>query len=249
MNVIVTGGSGDIGGACCRLLAARGVDVLIVDSDGGAGELLASEINQGTAGRALARSADVAVADDVRGYVATAVDAWGIIDGVVHAAGVAGPATPLPEFDEAEFDRVMAVNARGVFLGLKFALPYVRAGGAVVNVASVSGISGYPQVAAYVASKHAVIGLTRTAALEGAASGIRVNAVCPGPIEGRLMVAARVGYSFPASEDPFLSGVPLDRYGSPIEVAETIAFLLSEAASFITGATLPIDGGLTVSPS
>ena len=249
MNVIVTGGSGDIGGACARLLAASGDDVLIVDSDGGAAERLASEINDGGAGRALARTADVALADDVRRYVATAVDAWGIIDGVVHAAGVAGPAAPLPEFDAAEFDRVMAVNARGVFLGLKFALSHVRGGGAVVNVASVSGITGYPQVAAYVASKHAVIGLTRTAALEGAATRIRVNAVCPGPIEGRLMSAARGGRSFPASEDPFLSGVPLDRYGSPVEVAGTIAFLLSEAASFITGAVLPVDGGLMVSRS
>src|SRR5438477_405081 len=156
--------------------------------------------------------ADVALADDVRAYVATALDAWGMIDGVVHTAGVAGPAAPLVGFDEAEFDRVMAVNARGVFLGLKFALPHVRAGGAVVNVASVSGITGYPQVAAYVASKHAVIGLTRTAALEGAATRIRVNAVCPGPIEGRLMEAARGAWSFPASDDPFLSGVPLDRY-------------------------------------
>jgi NAD(P)-dependent dehydrogenase (short-subunit alcohol dehydrogenase family) len=174
---------------------------------------------------------------------------WGPIDGVVHAAGIAGPAAPLSEFDEAEFDQVMGVNARGTFLGLKYALPQVRDGGAIVNVASVSGIAGYPMVAAYVASKHAVIGLTRTAALEAARRGIRVNAICPGPIEGRLMGAAGGGASFPPGEDPFLRGLPLARCGTPAEVAETIAFLLSPGAGYISGAVIAIDGGLTISPT
>lgn len=249
MNVIITGGGGDIGGACARLLAARGDSVLIVDVDADSAERLAAELNEGVGGSALTSTADVSVAEDVRDYVATAVGAWGVVDGVVHAAAVAGPAAPLSAFEEAEFDRVMAVNARGVFLGLKFVLPHVRAGGAVVNVASVSGMAGYPHVAAYVASKHAVIGLTRTAALEAAATGIRVNAVCPGPVQGRLMATARGGRSFPASADPFLSGIPLGRYGSPIEVAETIAFLLGDAAGFISGSVLPVDGGLMISPS
>jgi len=124
----------------------------------------------------------------------------------------------------------------------------MRDGGAIVSVASVSGIVGYPMVAAYVASKHAVIGLTRTAALEGAPRGIPVNAICPGPIEGRLMSAAGGGASMPPEVDPFLKGVPPARYGRPEEAAEAVCFLLSPRASFISGATIPIDGGLTVSP-
>jgi NAD(P)-dependent dehydrogenase (short-subunit alcohol dehydrogenase family) len=249
MNAIITGGAGDIGGACVRLLSATGAHVLIVDADLAAAERLAAEINGTGAAVALVEVADVSLGADVRRYVAAATDAWGAVDAVVHAAGIPGPAAELPGFDEAEFDRVMAVNARGTFLGLKYALPAMRDGGAIVNVASVSGIAGYPMVAGYVASKHAVIGLTRTAALEGAARGIRVNAICPGPIEGRLMSAAAGGRSTPADRDPFLRGVPLSRYGTPNEVAETICFLLSSGASFISGATITIDGGLTVSPS
>jgi NAD(P)-dependent dehydrogenase (short-subunit alcohol dehydrogenase family) len=248
MNAIVTGGGGDIGGACARLLASRGARVLIVDADLAAAERVATDINQRAEDAAEAEAADVSVSADVRRYVASAA-VHGPIDMVVHAAGVAGPAAQLPDFDETDFDRVMAVNARGTFLGLKCALPRMRDGGAIVNVASVSGIAGYPMVAAYVASKHAVIGLTRTAALEGAPRGIRVNAVCPGPVEGRLMAAAAGGQRFAPHEDPFLRGVPLARYGTPDEIAETIGFLLSPAAGFISGAAITIDGGLTVSPT
>jgi NAD(P)-dependent dehydrogenase (short-subunit alcohol dehydrogenase family) len=250
MNTIVTGGGGDIGGACARLLASRGARVLVVDADHARAERVARAITQNTdstvAAEALA--ADVSRSADVESYVAAAA-AYGPIDAIVHAAGVAGPAAPMPDFDEAEFDRVMAINARGTFLGMKYALPHMRDGGAIVNIASVSGIAGYPMVAAYVASKHAVIGLTRTAALEGAPRAIRVNAVCPGPIEGRLMAAAAAGVTYEPEQDPFLRGVPLARYGRPGEIAEAVAFLLSPAAGFISGATIAIDGGLTVSPT
>jgi NAD(P)-dependent dehydrogenase (short-subunit alcohol dehydrogenase family) len=250
MNVIITGGGGDIGSACARLLAARGTTVLIVDADRERAERVAREINENAQSAAVAEAiaADVSIAAEVRRYVAAAA-AHGPIDAVVHSAGIAGPAAPMPDYDEAEFDRVMAVNARGTFLGMKYALPHMVDGGGIVNIASVSGIVGYPMVAAYVASKHAVIGLTRTAALEGAPRNIRVNALCPGPIEGRLMSNATGRVTHQPEQDPFLKGVPLARYGTPNEVAATVAYLLSPAAGFITGATITIDGGLTVSPT
>jgi NAD(P)-dependent dehydrogenase (short-subunit alcohol dehydrogenase family) len=250
MNAIITGCGGDIGSACARLLASRGATVLVIDADRARAERVAREINETPHNPAVAQAitADVSISADVRRYV-TAAAAHGPIDAVVHAAGITGPAAPMPDFDETEFDRVMAVNAGGTFLGMKHALPHMAHGGAIVNIASVSGIVGYPMVAAYVASKHAVIGLTRTAALEGAPRNIRVNALCPGPIEGRLMSAAAGGAAHQPAQDPFLNGVPLTRYGTPNEVAETAAYLLSPAAGFITGATITIDGGLTISPT
>jgi NAD(P)-dependent dehydrogenase (short-subunit alcohol dehydrogenase family) len=236
MRAIVTGGAGDIGAALAGRLRADGAQVLVVDLDVGAAN-----------GEAIA--ADVSVAADVRAYCERAAELFGGLDAVVHAAGVTGPTGPIADVDEEAFDRTMAINARGVLLGTKYAWPHLADGGAIVNVASVSGIAGYPGVAAYIASKHAVVGLTRVGALEGASHGIRVNAVCPGPIEGRMMQAARGGGPPLPPPDPFLTGVPLARYGSPDEVAGTIAYLLSPAAAYITGAILPVDGGLTVSPS
>jgi NAD(P)-dependent dehydrogenase (short-subunit alcohol dehydrogenase family) len=248
MNAIVTGGAGDIGGACVRLLASSGWNVLIVDAERPAAERLAEEINLKRDAAAAAEVADVSVAADVRRYVEVATGAWGAIGAVVHAAGLAGPAAPLPDFDEAEFDRVMAVNARGTFLGLKYALPAMRDGGAIVNVASVSGIAGYPMVAAYVASKHAVIGLTRTAALDGAPRGIRVNAVCPGPVDTRMIhsLEEQLNPADPASVGQrYQSAIPMGRYVHPEEIANTVLFLCSDHASAITGAQYVVDGGRT----
>jgi NAD(P)-dependent dehydrogenase (short-subunit alcohol dehydrogenase family) len=226
VRIIVTGAAGDIGGACAERFEAAGAQVLRVDREG-------------------PFAADVAKADDVRAYVERAVADFGGLDVLVHAAGITGPTGPLADFDEDGFDEVMAVNAKAILLGMKYAWPHLADGASIVNVASVTGIAAYPGAAAYVASKHAVVGLTKVAALEGAPRGIRANVVCPGPIAGRMMDRARE--TMP--DEALLAGLPLQRFGEPAEVAALAEFLASPGSRYMTGAVLPLDGGLTVSPS
>jgi NAD(P)-dependent dehydrogenase (short-subunit alcohol dehydrogenase family) len=226
MRVIVTGAAGDIGGACAERFEAAGAQVLRVDRDG-------------------PFAADVSRAADVRAYVERAAADFGGLDVLVHAAGITGPTGPLAESDEDGFDEVMAVNAKSILLGMKYAWPHLADGASIVNVASVTGIAAYPGAAAYVASKHAVVGLTKVAALEGAPRGIRANVVCPGPIAGRMMDRAREMMP----DEALLTGLPLQRFGEPAEVAALAEFLASPGSRYMTGAVLPLDGGLTVSPS
>jgi NAD(P)-dependent dehydrogenase (short-subunit alcohol dehydrogenase family) len=246
---LITGGGNGIGRATAIGFAARGAKVVVVDRDREAGEATAGILRQ-QGGDALFVPADVTSAADVQNYVKLALDRYGAIDCFHNNAGIEGSVAPTHQYDEEMFDRVMAINVKGVFLGLRHVLPVMlkQGRGAVVNTASVAGLVASPGMPAYVASKHAVIGLTKTAAGEVARAGIRVNAVCPGPIDTRMIHSLE---SMLSPDDPdsvgsrYQSNIPIGRYGTAEEVANLVLFLSSDLASNITGAHYVVDGGRT----
>jgi NAD(P)-dependent dehydrogenase (short-subunit alcohol dehydrogenase family) len=249
-TAVVTGGGNGIGRAACLAFAARGARVLVVDRDADAAAAVAAEIGEG----ALACAADVTKAADVAAYVAHALDAFGRIDCFHNNAGIEGRVAPVVDYEEADFDAIMAVNVKGVFLGLKHVLPVmIRQGaGAVVNTGSTAGLVGTARMPIYVASKHAVLGMTKSVAGEVGPLGIRVNAVCPGPIDTRMIrdIERQISPNRPESvEEAYTAGIPLRRYGLAEEVANVVLFLCSELAGNITGAQYVIDGGRTAAPS
>ncbi len=246
---VVTGAAGGIGRATCETLARDGARVVAVDLEGAPLDAVLAAVAE-LGGEAHAVAADVTRADDVQRYLAEATRRFGGVDYLVNNAGIEGVVRPLEEYPEDVFDRVLAVNVRGVFLGLKYGHAALRArgGGAIVNVSSVAGITGNPMICAYITSKHAVIGLTRSAAVSFPAAGIRVNAVLPAPIETRMMRSLEEGF-MPGSGDTLkqmlLTQIPLGRYGTPEEVASVICFLLSDEARYVNGALYTVDGGMT----
>lgn len=242
---IVTGAAGGIGAAAAALFAREGAKVMMVDRD----EARLAEAARAIGGDAVSYvAADVSDAAQTRRYVEATVERFGGIDVLFANAGIEGKVAPIVEYAVADFDRVLAVNVRGCFLGIQAAAPHIarRGGGSVVITSSVAGVIGSPGLSAYIASKHAVIGLAKTAAIELAPLGIRVNTVNPGPIENRMMRSieeqASPGHGAQVKEG-FLGMVPMKRYGTNDEIARIALFLASDDASYCTGAVFLADGG------
>ncbi|MCP3731377.1 SDR family oxidoreductase [Sphingomonas sp. MG17] len=247
-SFILTGGGGDIGSATVHLLLGAGANVAVLDRSGDALARLKAEA--ATPDRLFVAACDVAAERDVVRYFAEARHALGAIHGIVNAAGIEGRRGPIDQYPVEMFAAVMSVNVTGVFLGIKHGIPLLRdsGGGAIVNACSTAGIKGVEGMAPYVASKHAVLGLTRSASLEWGRHGIRVNCVAPGPVEGRMLKAI---YAEQA-DDPNWPSLesrkalnPSGRFGDPREIANVIAFLLSDASSFVNGACFSADGGVS----
>jgi NAD(P)-dependent dehydrogenase (short-subunit alcohol dehydrogenase family) len=246
---LITGAGNGIGRATALAFGKSGAKVVVVDRDAAGGEATVGILRQ-QGGEARFVAADVTKASDVAAYVKAALDAYGRIDCFHNNAGIEGTWKHTAEYDEAMFDQVIAVNVKGVFLGLRHVLPVMlqQKAGAIVNTASVAGLVATPGMPAYVASKHAVIGLTKTAAGEVARSGVRVNAVCPGPVDTRMIhsLEQQLNPADPASVSRrYQAAIPLGRYVVPDEIANTVLFLCSHLASAITGAQYVVDGGRT----
>ena len=248
---LITGAAGGIGQAAARLFANEGARLTLVDLNEAALHDAVQSIGPDRAGYVVA---DVTQPEPSQAYVNAAVERWGRIDAFLANAGIEGAVAPIPDYPISIFDRVMAVNVRGVWLGLKYVMPVMRdhGGGSIVITSSTAGIGGSLDLSAYTTSKHAVIGMMRTASLEGAPMGIRVNTVNPAPIETRMMRSIEE-MRVASLDDGNLTTdrlkrataerIPLQRYGDPTEVARLMLFLASDDSSFCTGGVYMVDGG------
>lgn len=241
--VVITGGSGGIGSAAAKIFAENGAKLVLVGTSIEKTEQKARDLGLKD-GDYLALAADVSKENDVKAYVDASMERFGRIDVFFNNAGVEGSVANTADITSDDMEKVYAVNLMGVHYGLKHVLKVMlkQKSGSIINTASLAGVRGFPGMGAYVASKHAVVGLTRSAALEVALDGIRVNAVCPAPVETRMMESLEKGFGEGAREN-FEKGVPMNRYANPEEIGQLVYFLASDKASFITGGIYPIDGG------
>jgi NAD(P)-dependent dehydrogenase (short-subunit alcohol dehydrogenase family) len=240
---LVTGGSAGIGRATALAFARQGARVVVSDVADAGGEETVRQIRE-AGGDAVYVHADVADPGQVEALISQTLDAFDRLDFAFNNAGIEGEQATTAECSEENWDRVMGINLKGAWLCMRYQIPAMlrQGGGAIVNCSSVAGLVGFPAIPAYTASKHGLIGLTRTAALDYATQGIRVNAVCPGVI--RTEMIDRFTRGDPAAEAQMVQLQPMNRMGTPEEVADAVVWLCSDAASFVTGQALAVDGGV-----
>lgn len=239
---LVTGASSGIGRATALAFAREGAKVVVADLNVVGGQETV-QLVKAAGGEAVFVETDVAQAASVEAMVQTALDTYGRLDCAHNNAGVEGVLSRTAEQTEQDWEPVIRINLKGVWLCMKYEIPHMvqQGSGAIVNTASGAGLIGVKRMAAYVASKHGVIGLTKTAALEYAKSGIRVNAVCPGVIQTAMV--KRVSGRRPDVLEKMIAAEPIGRSGQPEEIAESVVWLCSDAASFVTGHAMAVDGG------
>lgn len=247
-TAIITGGAGGIGLQTAQIFLKEGISkILLVDLKEDQLKDAAKSLNSDAISYF---AADVSKTDQVKAYTEKAIKEFGKIDILFLNAGIEGVVKPLYEYPEDVYDKVLAVNVKGVWLGLKHAFPYMKksGGGSIIITSSVAGLQGTPNVMAYVTSKHAVIGSMKVAALEGAADNIRVNSIHPSPVDNRMMRSLEEGFSPGKAQEAkkgFEQSIPLGRYAKNEDISNLVLFLASDESKFITGATYAIDGGLT----
>lgn len=245
-NVVITGGAGSIGHATAKLFLDHGAKVMLVDYDDEALKNAVNELGNQDVSYCVA---DVTKTEDVKNYAQQAQKLFGKVDVFFNNAGIEGVVKPVTEYPEDIFDKVIAVNVRGVWLGNKYMMPLMKNGGSIIMSSSVAGLGGTPNVSAYVISKHAVIGIMRNLALELAPRKIRVNTINPSPVDNRMMRSLEEGFAPEHGSEAkkgFEQTIPLGRYAQPEEIASLVLFLASDDSQFITGTTQIIDGGMLV---